>query len=263
MTDRDGLRRALRDAATAQRDAVPALAELTDRIAQDDPTLSGAARQAILGLPDRRQFLRIGGVSVLGAAILAGCKKDKHPVSIAGGDAATLGTDSPAPSPLGRPDDQTLLRTAASLEALAVDVYGKAAPLLKTPAVVAAANLFKDHHSQHLEAINASITGAKVTQPNAAVDSALVEPALKTITDEQGALGLAIALETAAAETYTFAASSLDEVNLRAQLMTIGGVEARHRAVLHMVLKRPPVQLFPASFYRNTNPLPTGAVISS
>ena len=54
----------------------------------------------------------------------------------------------------------TLAKTAASLEKLAVDVYGQAGPLLTTPAVIEAATMFAGHHQAHLDALNGVITGA-------------------------------------------------------------------------------------------------------
>jgi rubrerythrin len=262
MQDRDELRRRLRDAEDAQHRSLPALAEVADRIAQGDHRIPVAARHQILGVPDRRQFLRLGGISLLGAAVLAACSNESDPFATSGGVAATLGTDSPEPEAPGQVSDQDLLRTAASLEALAVDVYGKAGGLLTDPAVKDAATLFQDHHRQHLDALNAAVEGSPVTEPNEAVAAQIVEPALATIKDQAGALGLAFALETAAAETYVFAAANLGEPALRAQLMTIGSVEARHRTILHLVLQRPATELFPAGFYRNANPLPVGAVLT-
>ena len=79
----------------------------------------------------------------------------------------------------GAEQDLVLARTAASLEKLAVEVYGTAAGLLTTPAIKDAATMFAGHHQQHLDALNGVITkagGTAVTEQNQAVYDALIAP---------------------------------------------------------------------------------------
>ena len=52
--------------------------------------------------------------------------------------------------------DLALLRTATSLELLAVAVYGKAEPLLKSADIRAAARLFASQHREHAEQLQAA-----------------------------------------------------------------------------------------------------------
>ena len=166
--------------------------------------------------------------------------------------------------------DLTLAKTAASLEKLAVDVYGQAGPLLATPAVIEAATMFAGHHQAHLDALNGVITGAgeaAITEMNQAVFDALVAPALASATSETDAVNLALALEEAAAQTYAFAAGALSTPALRSTIMTIGGIEARHAAVLRMAaLSQPATDVFPGgrAFFPGDNPLAgiDGALIS-
>ena len=77
--------------------------------------------------------------------------------------------------------------------------------------------------------------GAEVTEANEAVFNALVKPALDALKDEAGVVQLALDLELAAAQTYAFAGGALSQPALRSTIMTIGGVEARHAAVLAVV----------------------------
>ena len=59
-------------------------------------------------------------------------------------------------------------------------------------------------------------------------------------------MNLALALEEAAAQTYVFAGGALSTPALRSTIMTIGGVEARHAAVLRMAaLGQSPLDVFP------------------
>lgn len=167
--------------------------------------------------------------------------------------------------------DLVLAKTAASLEKLAVGVYGTAAALLTTPAVKDAATLFAGHHQQHLDALNGVITkagGTAVTEQNKAVYDALIAPALAKAKTEADAVMLAITLEEAAAQTYVFAGGQLSTPALRSTIMTIGGVEARHAAVLRMAaLAQTPADIFPNSraFFPGANPLAgiNGALITS
>ena len=168
-------------------------------------------------------------------------------------------------------NDLVLARTAASLEKLAVDTYGAAGGLITTPAVLAAATMFAGHHQMHLDALNAVITGAggtAITQMNQAVYDALVKPAIDKAKTETDAVMLALALEEAAAQTYVFAGGALSTPGLRSTIMTIGGVEARHAAVLRMAaLGQTPLEVFPDNrgFFPGDNPLAgiPGALITA
>jgi hypothetical protein len=75
-------------------------------------------------------------------------------------------------------------------------------------------------------------------------------------------------LEEAAAQTYVFAGGALSTPALRSTIMTIGGVEARHAAVLRMAaLKQTTTDIFPKdrAFFPGDNPLAgiNGALIMS
>jgi hypothetical protein len=126
--------------------------------------------------------------------------------------------------------------------------------------------MFMDHHSQHQAALNSVIKAAgqtEITEPNAAVKAAVVDPVVTAADlDEAKIVQLAYDLETAAAQTYVFAAGALSTPELRSTIMTIGGIEARHAAVIGMAMAKPPGEIFPAAFYKSDNPLPEGAVLS-
>ena len=219
----DEVRRQLRVVDRANDAVMPRWREALERIMGGDEKLSTDQKAAILGVPNpsRRNFFRIGGVTILGAAVLAACgSDDDDTASTTPGTNAPAGTTPPT-TPATTPDtmpmttepasanmDLTLAKTAASLEKLAVDVYGQAGALLSTPAVISAATMFAGHHQMHLDALNGVITGtgaAPITQMNQAVYDALVAPALSSAATEADAVNLALALEEAAAQTYAFA----------------------------------------------------------
>ena len=274
----DEIRRQLRAVDRLNTAVVPRWREALARLVGDDQ-VGTDEKASFLGVPapNRRDLFKIGGASVLGVALLAACGSDKadSPVATTAGTTTGAGTvpttvgatqpaDTTAPSTTAANSgdmDLVLARTAASLEKLAVDTYNTAAGLITTPAVLAAATMFAGHHQMHLDALNGVITGAggkAITEMNMAVYNALVKPAVDAAKTETDAVMLALALEEAAAQTYVFAGGALSTTGLRSTIMTIGGVEARHAAVLRMAaLAQSPLEVFPGKrgFFPGDNPL--------
>ena len=261
--------------------------------------------------PGRRDIFKMGGAALVGAAVLAACgSSDKAATTTAAAGTTTTaagatttaqvatttaGSTAPTTGASTAPTtgastasttgastattgaagsaamDLVLAKTAASLEKLAVDVYGTAAPLITSAGALAAAKMFAGHHQMHLDALNGVITGAggtAVTVMNQAVFDAIVKPALDKAKTETDALMIALTLEEAAAQTYAFAGGALSTPALRSTIMTIGGVEARHAAVLRMAgLSQSPLDVFPdkRAFFPGANPLAgiNGALITT
>jgi hypothetical protein len=260
---RNELHRQLKDVEADQRAAMRPWRESLLRIFGGAGTsLPTDAKAQLVGVPGRRQFLKIGGVSILGAAVLAACGNDD--------DRASTATTGATPTTLASGagvDDVTLLKTATSLELLAVATYETAAGsgLVTNAAVADAAKLFMEHHRAHADALQQATTAAGAEpfdQPNAAVKAAIVDPAVAAAKAEADVLKLAYDLEAAAAQTYVFAATALSTPEYRSTIMTIGSVESRHQQILGAVLELGPSALFPAGFFKADNPLPAGAVVS-
>jgi Ferritin-like domain len=289
----DEIRRQLRAVDRMNTAVVPRWREALTRLIGDDQ-VSTNDKAAILGVPspNRRDLFKIGGASILGVALLAACGSDDadspsatSPAGTTPGSTAPTTMPSTTTAPTMQPVDTTspaaeidpaemdliLARTAASLEKLAVDAYGAAGGLITTPAILAAATMFAGHHQMHLDALNAVLSGAgatPITQMNQAVYDALVKPAIDAAKTEADAVMLALALEEAAAQTYVFAGGALSTTGLRSTIMTIGGVEARHAAVLRMAaLAQSPLDVFPGErgFFPGDNPLAgiDGALITA
>lgn len=245
---RDELRRQLRDVDEEHRSSLKPWRETLMRIFAGREDASEAVKAHLLGAPDRRSFLRIGGVTVAGAAVLAACGKDDTKGSQSGatlpepttapGASTTVAPTTAAPTtPEDKKTDLTLLRTATSLELLAVDVYGQAAPMVKDPDIVSVIRLFAGQHSDHARqlqgATQESFGADKVyKEPNAIVKKNLVDPALPTLKSDTDIVRFAMAVEDAAAATYVTAAGLLSTAAFRQAIMAIGGVEARHSAIL-------------------------------
>ena len=243
----DEIRRNLREAEAAQAAALPQFTSAVDQLLDPATGATEADKAGFLGVPHRRSFL-LGGTVVMASAIIAACSKKKPgqiPVTAPLPD-ASASTTTTAPGSVA--NDLALLRTAQSIEALAVFTYGKAldSGLLTTAALLDAAKLFQSQHQQHAESLNGPITGAGgkvVTEPNQYLLDAAVTKAISELTDEKSVLSLARDLENIAAQTYTEASGVLTVPALRSAAMTIGNVEARHITVLNGALGYAPVPL--------------------
>ena len=301
----DEVRRHLRSIDKMNESAMPRWKDALARIFSGEENLTTDEKAAILGVPSpgRRDIFKMGGAALVGAAVLAACgSSDKAATTTAAAGTTTTAAGTTTTAQAGTTSagstapttgasiapttgastattgaagsaamDLVLAKTAASLEKLAVDVYGTAAPLITSAGALAAAKMFAGHHQMHLDALNGVITGAggtAVTVMNQAVFDAIVKPALDKAKTETDALMIALTLEEAAAQTYAFAGGALSTPALRSTIMTIGGVEARHAAVLRMAgLSQSPLDVFPdkRAFFPGANPLAgiNGALITT
>ena len=188
--------------------------------------------------------MQIGGLSVATAAVFAACgTDDSDPGPRATGE---VGTDTTATEgEKGVDGDIRILRTASSLEVLAVEVYQKAidSGLVKTAAVADAAKLFQAQHREHGELFQGAtkeLGGEPFDKANPVVLQSLQGP-IGALQDEMGVLELALMLEQAAAATYQSTVGAFTDASLNQAAMSVGGVEARHVAVLSSVLQKAPV----------------------
>jgi len=271
--NRDELRRELRAIDADNKAVMPKWYDALRRIVGGGTTLSTDEKAALLGVPapGRRQLFKLGGATLIGAAVLAACGDDDSATTATSVATTTGGDDGSAPA--AGDMDAALARTAASLEKLAVDTYqvGIDSGLVTTAAIGDAAKLFQAHHQSHLDALNGAIAdlgGEKVTTQNEAVFKGIVEPAVKAATTEADVVELALGLELQAAQTYVFAAGALSVPALRSTIMTIGSIETRHAVVLQMAAQGASgLAVFPEkrAFFPGDNPLVgiDGALLSA
>jgi len=267
--NRDELRRELKAIDADNKAVMPRWYDALRQIVGGGTKMSTDEKAALLGVPapGRRTFFKLGGATLVGAAVLAACGDTDD------SSAGSTSTSSTTVSGGGDDMDLALARTAASLEKLAVDTYqtGIDSGLVTTMAIADAATLFQSHHQDHLDALNAAIRdagGEEVEEANEAVFEALIEPAVTAAKTETDIVQIAFDLESAAAQTYVFAGGALTVPVLRSTIMTIGGIEARHAAVLQVAgLGQAPAEVFPGDrgFYPGDNPLEgiDGAVLSA
>jgi len=271
--NRDELRRELTAIDADNKAIMPKWYDALRQIVGGGSTMSTDEKAALLGVPapGRRQFFKIGGATIMGAAVLAACGSDDDSSGGTTTTAGSGGTTTTTEAAGGM--DLPLARTAASLEKLAVDTYqtGIDSGLVTTAAIASAATLFQEHHQAHLDALNGAIKslgGEEITEPNEAVFNALIKPAVTAAKAEADIVKLALDLENAAAQTYAYAGGTLSVPALRSTIMTIGGIEARHAAVLVVAAQAlTPLDVFPEkrAFFPGDNPLAgiDGAVLSA
>jgi len=241
----DELRRDLRDLDREHRDVMPRWRDSLMRLLVDDrDTPSEAKADVLLGGFNRRRFMQLSGLAVAGGTVLAACGSDsKDKSASSAGSEATTATTAAAGG--GNKTDQTIARTAASLEIFAVSVYDKAiqnaAALKISDPVAKAATLFKSQHDEHAKAFNAAATqlgGQPYNDPNPTAAKAF-EAQIAALKSEQDVLKFAYALEQIAAQTYQGVGMKLSTSMLRQTAMTVGGVEARHMAILAHFIQPP------------------------
>ena len=240
--DRDELRRSLRVARTEHDGALRATGQLLDHIMSGDAGLDQATKaEVLLGPLGRRRFLTIGAFSVGMAAVVAACG-NTGPKDAVPQDGLT---ESTLPIATHTVTDVVLLRTASSLEYNAIAAYDAAIGLgILAPEVATAAKLFQSQHREHARFFEKATTdagGQAFTTENPVVKAAVIDPALAAITGTTGdklaeLLGFAYALEMVAAGTYQSLVPALSVASLRAAAISVGGVEARHAAILATVM---------------------------
>ena len=241
---KDELRRELRDLDAEHREVMPKWRDSLMRLLVDDKvTPTEAKADVLLGGFNRRRFMRLSGLAAVGGVVLAACGDDeKTEGGSAPGASDTSATTAAAG---GNKTDQTIARTAASLEIFAVAVYDKAitnaAALKISDPIAKAAVMFKSHHDEHAKAFNAAavqLGGQPYNDPNPTAAKAF-EAQIAALKSEQDVLKFAFALEQIAAQTYQGVGMKLSTPMLRQTAMTVGGVEARHMAILGHFIKPP------------------------
>lgn len=233
----DFVRREARDSQVEHTASMKTMRDLVGRLFGDSNESGIAKADFATGGLNRRRFMQIGGLTVATAAIFAACGSDSDDA------ASAIDEADDEDSPMGgdaAESDITILRTASSLEVLAVDVYQKAidSGLVKTAAIGDAAKLFQEQHREHaglFQGATKKLGGEEMTEANPVVLQSLQGP-LAALTDELSVVRLALTLEQAAAATYQSTAGAFKDVSLNQAAMSVGGVEARHVAVLSSVL---------------------------
>lgn len=184
----------------------------------------------------RRRVLQLGLLTVLGA-----CSGHRSTSSVRpAGTVATTSTTTTAPPPVdpGAAVDVLILQTASSVEHYASGIYTTVAGLdvAGRTGLVSLLTTFAGHHADHaasLESATLDAGGRTVTQPNRLLSQAAMRqlPGLRT---GQDVLEFIYAVESLSEATHRQSVGLFENDGRNALIMGIGGVEARHMAVLGM-----------------------------
>jgi rubrerythrin len=284
--NKDHLRRELGELGRQHDAAMKGYTEALDRLVNENDLNAEQKDEFVLGGLNRRRFMTIGGVSIASAAIFAACGSSSKsttpnpttvppttpptttPPTTATAPAATTPPTTAPAGAAATQSDLTILRTASSLEVLAVDTYKTAikSGLVTSSAVAAAAKDFMEQHAEHaaaFEAATKSAGGTPFTKPNPVVYSSFIAPALKKVKNQADVVALAYDLENAAAQTYVSTIGAFDNAAYNPVAASIAGVESRHMTVLASVLMSSKYPEYVASgFFTTTGAVKPGTGVS-
>jgi hypothetical protein len=241
----DELRREVRAlAATAGRDA--ASAQRIYRRLLDTAPGSTETQRALLG---RRDIFRIGGFTVATAAVISACGEHER------GQVGRVGNvPTTVPLPDVNVNNNTLLRTASSLEHSIISVYNQVVgnSELLDPKYNDLIKRYIDDHQEHaalFEGLTTTGGGTPWTCGNPKIDDTIINPVMQRITEGAPAtatvkaippsddprrdiLNFAHGLESMAGASYQSFVVQFSDPKLRADSMTVGAREGRHAALL-------------------------------
>jgi hypothetical protein len=225
------VRRQARDIEAAHRQAMKQDRTRLDHLVNSDPGALEA--DPVMGSLNRRQLLMFGGAGIAMTAVVAACKGATPPVSVTPATTATTAA-------VGTANDVAILRTASSIEALAVSVYTTALKtgLVTTATTASLLKLFQGQHAQHGDLFQRSTRtagGTPLADPNPVLMQQLVQPRLAALMTEADVVNLAYDLEHLAAATYQADIGTFNNVKFNTTVGSVGATEARHVALLAVI----------------------------
>jgi hypothetical protein len=200
----------------------------------EEPSMTATAPQS----PARRTLLVSSAVGAAAAAFLAACGTSSDSPSGASGDDPTpTGVAPTAPPPEASADDRawdiTVLRTAASLELLAADLYRTYAPFLSSGAWTEQAARYAADHRGAAAVFNRELTASRrVNEPNSFLQENSIDPIAQDLTSDTAILNMFAGVESSITATYITAVGT-QSTSLRRELFALyAGAAARRNALL-------------------------------
>ncbi len=227
----DFLRREARDIEAAHQEAMKQDRMSLDRLVNSNP--GAVEADPIMGGLNRRKLLMLGGAGVAMTAVMAACKGATPSAQVVPPTTASTAV-------VGTANDVAILRTAGSIEALAVSVYTTAlkSGLVTTTTTASLLKLFQGHHTQHGDLFQRSTRtagGMPFADANPVLMQQLVQPRLAALKTEADVVNLAFDLEHLAAATYQADIGNLNNAKFNATIASVGATEARHVALLAVI----------------------------
>jgi hypothetical protein len=140
--------------------------------------------------------------------------------------------------------DADIAAFAESIELALVDAYELGRTKLTTAEVLAAADQFREHHSQHAVAFAATAGRAATGRANPKLAETLGAEVLAAA-DEDETMAVLFDAETAMAATYLAALGAFEAKTARELTAKVLPVEGAHAAVFGLVIDRPTEAVFP------------------
>ena len=189
---------------------------------------------------DRRNFLRLGGMSLAAAAALAACGNDDDELG-AGADEGDA-PETPEETK-GSTSDIRFLNDATASERAAITAYEKMAEKIGDADgdLGNTLNTISDHHEEHFGVLAGATEalGGDTNREEDAEINGLVERELATATGADGIRRVAYQMELALAQFYAQAVAGLDDKALHKTVLAILGADARHVAALGFIANDP------------------------
>ncbi len=258
----DAVRRELREIEAQHQAGMKPMKDLVEHLYEDDYDPQ-TRDDFVTGGLNRTRYLKVGSVAVATAAIVAACSSSAKSSSAGGATTTVVGSSTTAAASAD-PQDVLALKTASSVEELAVVVYQTTIPLLKSDTYKSVATLFMTQHKDHAQLFEGATSQAGAqpfTMPNPVVKAQVVDPALPTLKTDNDILEFALTLEMSAAATYFSTVGALTDAKLSYAAMTVGGTEWRHVSLLKAVLGKP-VDPAKDAFLTTTGAVPFGTGVS-
>lgn len=248
------VQRQLDDIARHNEEAMRLQDQALTRMVEAGDLSADQADELVTGGLGRRRLFTLGGLAVASSAVFAACGGSKKAAPRRTHTFNTTTTTTTGDTSTGSAqDDVTILRTASSLEHLAVAAYQSALAtnLITDPALKAAAQAFQGQHAQHATAFETATTqagGQPFTTANPVVKAQLVDPAVAKLKTEVDVVTLAYQVEQSASQTYQSAIGTFSKSVYNKTVASVLGVESRHVALLGLFLQnlKQPAASYPA-----------------
>lgn len=197
----------------------------------------------------RRSLIINGGVATAAAVVLAAC----------GGEESGLARIGDAPATTALPEahvsDLVLLRTAQSVENLAVEALTDATVVAKASSTAKTAlSMYVDTHKKNIAALAPLVEahgGTSVTEPNTKMMANYVTTAVALIADsdqaETDVLAFVHALEGVVAATYQAFVAWTSEPELRSAMMMLAIGPSAHSAATAQLIRSGTEGIVPAT----------------
>jgi len=184
----------------------------------------------------RRNLLKLGGLGVAGAALLAACGSDDLPPGISGSATPTSGPTPTVPKRQATEAQveaaQLQLHTLASIELLVADVYDEHAAKIEHAELKPVVTGFAQAHRGAADALRGLTDDGAEDQPNAELQRSMVEPRSTMLTNDRSRLSIFTDLESTLAATYIASVEVLLDGDTRQAIMTHGAACARRVTLL-------------------------------